>query len=154
MTRFSHCCRSSTGCVIGHGGLHSSMNEAVLLEVPRLNVKFRFAAPRTESHEANTKVRHERCCVEYPFQFLAWQFVELLHVLRALLRPTADYLTKELHNKPSSTKLACRIRPGVDTGVQGQPLTLSGQSHQASTQMIEQRNSRASSCCGNDRINT
>jgi len=85
VTRFDQCRRGPTGRVIGHGGLHTGMNEAVLLEVPGLHVKFRFAGSRTEGHQANTKVRHERCCIEYPFQFLAWQLVERLHVLGAFL---------------------------------------------------------------------
>jgi hypothetical protein len=41
--RFDHCCGCTTGRVIGHGGLHTGMNEAVLLEMPGLHVKFRFA---------------------------------------------------------------------------------------------------------------
>jgi hypothetical protein len=97
--RFNYCCSGSTGCVIGHSGLHTGMNEAVLLEVPGLHVKFRFAGPRTEGLEANTKVRHERCCIEYPFQFLVWQLVELLHVLSAFLDPKRRPLLKWFHPK-------------------------------------------------------
>jgi hypothetical protein len=73
--RFDHCCGCATGRVIGHRGLHTGMHEAVLLQVPGLHVQFRFAGPRAERYEANTEIRHERCCVEYPFQFFAWQFV-------------------------------------------------------------------------------
>jgi len=83
--RFDQRCGCTPGRVIGHGGLCTGMNEAVLLKVPGLHVKFRFAGPRTEGHEANTKVRHEWCCVEYPFQFLALQLVEFFHVLGAFL---------------------------------------------------------------------
>ncbi len=103
---FNDCCSGSTGCVIGHGGLHTGMNEAILLEVPRLHVKFRFAGPRTDGHEANTKVRHERCCIEYPFQFLAWQLVELLHVLSALLDPKRRPLPKWAHPNPQPQESA------------------------------------------------
>ncbi len=86
MTRFDQRRRGPTGCVIGHGGLHTGVDEAVLLQVPGLQVKFRFADPWIDAHETNAKARHERGGVEYPFHFLAWQLVELLHVLGAFLR--------------------------------------------------------------------
>jgi hypothetical protein len=73
--------RGPTGCVIGHGGLNTGVDEAVLLQVPWLNVKFRFADPWIDTHEANAKAHYERGGVEYPFQFLAWQLIEFLHVL-------------------------------------------------------------------------
>jgi hypothetical protein len=75
--------------VIGHGGLHTSVDEAVLLEVPGLHVELRFADPRTDANEANAEARHERGGVEYPFQFFAWQLVEFFHVLGAFPRTAA-----------------------------------------------------------------
>jgi len=69
-----------------YSGLYTGVHEAILLEVPGLHIQFRFADPRTEGHEANTKIHDERCCIEYPFHFLAWQLVELLHVLSTFLR--------------------------------------------------------------------
>jgi hypothetical protein len=89
VTRFDQCRSGPTGGVIGHGGLNTGVDEAVLLEVPGLHVEFRFADPRTDSHEANAEARHERGGVEYPFQFLAWQLVEFFHVLDAFPRMAA-----------------------------------------------------------------
>jgi len=59
VTRFYQRRSGPTGCVIGHGGLNTSVDKAILLEVPGLNVKFRFADSRTDSHEANAEARHE-----------------------------------------------------------------------------------------------
>jgi hypothetical protein len=100
--------------VIGHGGLNTGVNEAVLLEVPGLDVKFRFTHPRTDSYEANAEALHERGGIEYPFQFLAWQLVELLHVLGVFLRlntiglrgPSVTQLIYHLLRLPASMLLA------------------------------------------------
>lgn len=93
MTRFGQCRCGSTGCVIGHRGLNTGVDEAVLLEVPGLHVKFRFADSRTDGCQANAEARYERGGIEYPFQFLAWQLVELLHVLGIFLRLTLSIYT-------------------------------------------------------------
>jgi hypothetical protein len=66
--RFNQCGSGPTGCVIGHGGLNTGVDEAVLLEVPGIYIKFRFADPCSDSHQANAEVRHERDGIEYPFQ--------------------------------------------------------------------------------------
>jgi hypothetical protein len=91
--RFNQCGSGPTGCVIGHGGLNTGVDEAVLLEVPGIYIKFRFADPCSDSHQANAEVRHERDGIEYPFQFLAWQLVELVHIFGTnLSRQLASYL--------------------------------------------------------------
>ena len=117
MTRFDQCRRGPTGRVIGHGGLNTGVDEAVLLEVPGLHVKFRFADPWIDAHEANAEARHERGGIEYPFHFLAWQLVELLHVLGAFLR-----LTAKLSGAPNFTK----SRLGVDCALASTKLRFPG----------------------------
>ncbi len=109
MIRFDQCRSGPTGRVIGHSGLYTGVDVAVLLEVPALHVKFRFTDPRTDSHETNAKARHERCCIKYLFQFFASQFVELLHVVCTFMRSTNNFLVKLLYVMSSSVKIPCLL---------------------------------------------
>jgi hypothetical protein len=119
VTRIDQRGSGPASCVISHGCLNTGVDEAVLLEVPGFHVKFRFADPFGNGHQANAEVRHERDGIEYPFQFLAWQLVELVHLCGTILR---RQLASDLQLPDARAARPQCIEPAPEGGQTRQPV--------------------------------